>query len=223
MTSVGTSEAAVTASAAGVLNGPHAAAAKTSAGQCQTYHAYEMRPTKRTGRSDSARVGSAGVALLPAATSAAAPSVGSSVGSAGTAVSRHRTSTVATAIAASPHHASAAPPSRPSRRPVEAEREQAAERQLPRPRAGGEVRLLGSLRHALHRVRERGDGDDAQRRAEPAPGRPIEQQERPHDVELLLDRERPEVVERAVGGAGREVVDRRRPRGASSSRRGPRR
>ena len=202
---VGTNEAAVTARPPHVLSGPASAAAKTSAGQCQTYHAYDTRPTKRTGRSPSARVGAAGTADAPAATSAAAPSAGTSAGSAGTPVPAPNVA-VAKPIAAAPPHAAAAA----ARRPGRWAGSHSASRP-PRPSSHARAAVEKYAWSGAAPTRCTAYSSDAttialERRADPAPPH-REQQQRPHEVELLLHGERPEVVERAVRGARREVVD----------------
>ena len=155
VTTVGISEAATIARPAAVESGPNAAAAKTRTGQCQTYQAYDRCPTQRTGASDRARVGAGRRRARAGGEQRRRAQPGSSAGRAGTAVA---------GIEGDGRHGDrrhAAPGRRrgaPSRQPPagQGQGQQTAERQLPRPRRGGEVRLLGGDAHAPDRVHERG-------------------------------------------------------------------
>ena len=111
----GSSDASATAPRPQPGSGPSATPANTSTGQCQTYQAYDTRPTQRTGRSVSARVGPACRSLVPAAISATAPSVGTSAAGPGNGVSSPN-ATLASAIAARPSQPATAAVRHPSRR-----------------------------------------------------------------------------------------------------------
>ena len=98
------------------------------------------------------------------------------------------------------------------------QRDAGARGELPHARRGREVRDRGLRGGCDQRIGERCDADDGQHgppaharapaRAAPADPQRGEEQQRPDEVELLLDAERPVVQHRVLRCAERQVVDR---------------